>query len=61
MSLSQPFFQRAYSYAPGDLPVSYRLFRQTLALPLFAQMTEAEQDHVISSLPPAIAEARKVS
>ncbi|HOF88897.1 MAG TPA: DegT/DnrJ/EryC1/StrS family aminotransferase [Armatimonadota bacterium] len=52
---AQPFFQRAYGYAPGDLPISYRLFRQTLALPLFAQMTAGEQERVAAALAACLA------
>ncbi|MSU57635.1 MAG: DegT/DnrJ/EryC1/StrS family aminotransferase [Pedosphaera sp.] len=47
---SQPFFQRTYGYKPGDLPVSDRLFRQTLTLPLYPQMTEADLQLVAKSL-----------
>ena len=47
---SQPYFQRAYGHQPGDLPVSDRLFRQTLTLPLYPQMTEADLILVAESL-----------
>jgi len=47
---SQPYFQRAFGYKPGDLPVSDRLFRQTLTLPLYPQMTEADLSLVAESL-----------
>ncbi|OPZ81350.1 MAG: UDP-4-amino-4-deoxy-L-arabinose--oxoglutarate aminotransferase [bacterium ADurb.Bin429] len=57
---AQPFFQRAYGYAPGDLPVSYRLFRQTLSLPLFAQMTGEDQERVVEALAEVIAVAGRM-
>ena len=47
---SQPFFRRSYGYQPRDLPVSDRLFRQTLALPLYPQMTAADLRLVAQSL-----------
>jgi dTDP-4-amino-4,6-dideoxygalactose transaminase len=47
---SQPYFQRAFGYRPGDLPVSNRLFRQTLTLPLYPQMTEGDLSLVAESL-----------
>jgi dTDP-4-amino-4,6-dideoxygalactose transaminase len=47
---AQPFFQRTYGYTSGDLPVSHRLFRQTLTLPLYAQMTEDDLSLVVDTL-----------
>jgi dTDP-4-amino-4,6-dideoxygalactose transaminase len=45
--------QTAYShlgYREGDFPVSERVARECLSLPMFPEMTEAQQDHVIRSL-----------
>lgn len=47
---AQPAFTKRYALAPGDLPVSYRLFRQTLTLPLYPQMTQGDLELVASSL-----------
>jgi dTDP-4-amino-4,6-dideoxygalactose transaminase len=47
---AQPCFQRDYGYRPGDLPVSARLFRQALTLPLYPQMAEADLQLVARSL-----------
>ncbi|MCW2944278.1 MAG: NAD-dependent epimerase/dehydratase [Actinoallomurus sp.] len=44
----------AYAGTPADLPVTERLTRGSLILPLFHDMTDAEQDRVVS----VIAEAR---
>jgi dTDP-4-amino-4,6-dideoxygalactose transaminase len=41
---------RHLGYARGDFPHAERAAEQVLALPLFAQMTFAEQDHVINAL-----------
>lgn len=43
----QPYFQRTYGYRTGDLPNSYRLFRQSLALPLYPQMRADEMEQVV--------------
>ena len=45
--------QPAYSYLtykPGDLPLTEEMANTSLSLPLFPGMTEAEQEHVISSI-----------
>jgi dTDP-4-amino-4,6-dideoxygalactose transaminase len=47
---AQPFFQRAYGYAIGDLPRSHRAFTGSLALPLFAAMSEDEVAIVAEAL-----------
>jgi len=40
----------AYAAAAADLPVTEDVTRNTLMLPLFAGMTDAQQDHVIERL-----------
>jgi dTDP-4-amino-4,6-dideoxygalactose transaminase len=45
--------QKAYrhlGYRTGDFPVSERIARECLTLPLFAEMTMAQQDQVIDAL-----------
>jgi dTDP-4-amino-4,6-dideoxygalactose transaminase len=52
----------AYSGARPSLPVTERLTRHSLILPLFHELTEAEQDHVAAVVTAALASpARKVS
>jgi perosamine synthetase len=53
---AQPFFQRAYGYGPGDLPNSYRIFRQTLTLPLYPQMADEDPERLVEALSSAIKE-----
>lgn len=45
--------QECFAYckcAPGDLPVSMRLADEVLSLPIFPEMTVAQQDEVIAAL-----------
>ena len=47
---AQPLFQRALGHTPGDLPNSYLAYRNTLALPLYVQMTEQDLDRIATGL-----------
>jgi dTDP-4-amino-4,6-dideoxygalactose transaminase len=53
---AQPFFQRTYGYTPGDLPGSYRVFRQSLTLPLYPQMEPQDPERVVTALESSIRE-----
>ena len=44
------FYRRKYGIRPEDLPNSLIADRLTIALPLYAQMTQAEQDYVLEHL-----------
>jgi perosamine synthetase len=48
----------AYADAPAELPVTERLTQRLLALPLFHQMTEEEQDTVVRALTEVLREGR---
>jgi dTDP-4-amino-4,6-dideoxygalactose transaminase len=45
----QPYY-RALGFAPGLCPEAERYGQQAITLPLFAAMTDAEQDTVIDAL-----------
>jgi len=45
----QPCFA-ALGYRDGDLPETDRAARETLALPIYAEISEAQQQHVIASV-----------
>ncbi|MGC8960629.1 MAG: DegT/DnrJ/EryC1/StrS family aminotransferase [Chloroflexia bacterium] len=55
---AQPFFQRAYGYTPGELPNSYHIFRQSLTLPFYPQMTAKEMEQVLTALQESLEEVR---
>ena len=55
----QPFFQRQYGYAAGQLPNSHAAFMRTITLPLYPQMTEADLDIVALALGQSAGVARK--
>lgn len=48
----------AYADAPAELPVTERLTQRLIALPLFHQMTEDEQDTVVRALTEVLREGR---
>lgn len=47
--------QPVYGARPGRCPESARLFARHLALPMYADLTDAEQDRVVAALADAIA------
>jgi perosamine synthetase len=53
---AQPFFRRTYGCAAGDLPGSYRVFRQSLTLPLYPQMEPEDPERVVEALESSIRE-----
>jgi len=46
----QGYYSHKYSIAPGDFPNAWIADRLSISLPLYAQMTEAEQDEVVAAL-----------
>lgn len=44
------YYSKKYNINPTDFPVSLKAHNQSLTLPLYFTMTEAEQDFVISSI-----------
>jgi dTDP-4-amino-4,6-dideoxygalactose transaminase len=46
----QGYYHHKYGIAPGDFPNAWVADRLSISLPLYAQMTEAEQDEVVAAL-----------
>ena len=46
----QPFYQDAFGYRPGTLPVTEAISASTIALPFFPEMTEEQVDQVCAAL-----------
>ena len=46
----QGYYREKYRLTPGDFPNAWLADRLSISLPLYAQMTEAEQDEVVSTL-----------
>lgn len=51
----QPFFQRQYGYAPGQLPASHVAFTRSLTLPLYPQMEEEDLDTLVQAVKDTVA------
>lgn len=47
---AQPFFRRSYGYQDGDLPGSWKAFRQSVALPLHPSLSEADLDKIAGAM-----------
>jgi perosamine synthetase len=47
---AEPFFMRELGHQEGDLACSYQAYRQSLTLPLYPTMTEAEVERVATAL-----------
>ncbi len=46
----QGYYREKYKIAPGDFPLAWFADRLTISLPMYAQMTEGEQDEVVTKL-----------
>jgi dTDP-4-amino-4,6-dideoxygalactose transaminase len=44
------FYQKTYGFKPGDFPIAEDIGSRIVSLPLFPDMTEAEQDRVIEAM-----------
>lgn len=50
---------RDLGHKPGDFPISERVANECLSLPMFPEMTDRQQDHVIDALTDALAEENR--
>lgn len=51
---TQPYYQQ-YGFTFGDFPEAERYYAEAISLPLFATMTEQQQDQVVAALAEALA------
>jgi dTDP-4-amino-4,6-dideoxygalactose transaminase len=51
---TQPYY-RQLGFRDGDFPAAEQYYRNAITLPLFAAMTEAQQDEVVAALKQALA------
>lgn len=46
---TQPYYRR-YGFREGDFPEAERYYREAISLPMYAALTDAEQDSVVAAL-----------
>lgn len=51
---TQPYY-RAMGFKKGDFPEAERYYREAISLPMYATLTEADQDRVVAALRDALA------
>jgi dTDP-4-amino-4,6-dideoxygalactose transaminase len=51
---TQPYWQQ-HGFAPGDFPASETYYAQAISIPLYAGLTDAQQDFVVATLADALA------
>jgi dTDP-4-amino-4,6-dideoxygalactose transaminase len=56
-----PYYQRTFGYRAEDCPVAAARFRRVISLPIYSAMTEANVQHVISSVRDIIARHHRVT
>lgn len=45
-----PFYRRTYGYLPGDFPEAEAFYAGEISLPMYASLTQADQDYVIDRI-----------
>ena len=51
---AEPFFAETFGYSPGALPRSYEAYRQSLTLPLYSTMSDADVMRVVQAVSAAL-------
>lgn len=57
----QPVYKRIFGYKGGELPVSERVLRKVIALPMHLQITESEINRVLNGLANSVDDINKFS
>jgi len=45
-----PYYKKNYGYKTGDLPVTEKLSRSIITLPMYSAMTKKEMDYIVSAI-----------
>jgi perosamine synthetase len=54
-----PFYRDTFGYRPGDLPVAQDVYQRIVSLPLYAKMSESDQQRVSRAVHQIVAEHRR--
>lgn len=54
-----PYYQEAFGYRNSDLPVATREFERVISLPIWPGMSDADLDHVVTSIERVLEPARR--
>ena len=46
----QSYYQKTYGYQKGDLPITEKLSRSIITLPMFPNMTKQQLDYIINNI-----------
>jgi dTDP-4-amino-4,6-dideoxygalactose transaminase len=55
----QPFYAERYGYRAEEFPVAFREWQRLVSLPIFPGLSDADIDHVVTTVRDAVAEGRK--
>ncbi len=56
-----PFYRDRFGFAPGDFPVAEQVGDTIVSLPLFPEMTDAQQDRVIEVMHSIFSEKKQIN
>ncbi|WP_018702255.1 UDP-4-amino-4,6-dideoxy-N-acetyl-beta-L-altrosamine transaminase [Anaeromusa acidaminophila] len=52
---TQPYYQQHFGFKPGDFPVSEEYYCKAISLPMYAELSQEQQQQVISAVKEAVA------
>lgn len=51
---TQPYYQQHFGFKPGDFPVSEEYYRHAISLPMYAELSQEQQQQVICAVKEAL-------
>jgi dTDP-4-amino-4,6-dideoxygalactose transaminase len=54
-----PYYRDTFGYTPESLPVAYTIYQQSVSLPFFSAMTDAQVSRVIETVRGILREYRR--